>query len=120
MEPSWSGVLHFCATHGYESVAVMKAKGAVEAAKKGKFDLIILDVVLQDMSGYQAAQQINDALGENCPHILIMTSRNTKKELGLVLMSGATAVLQKPFRMVQLEKIVPHLIGKKRKSKKKD
>lgn len=104
----------FAAANGYDFVSHMNGKKAAAAALEGGFDLIIMDVMLRNLSGYKVAQEIGERLGENCPPILIITSRDTQKDRGLVLMSGATSVLQKPFKPGELERVVEILLEKKK------
>jgi DNA-binding response OmpR family regulator len=40
-----------------------------------------------------------------------MTSRDTVKEKGIALMSGATEVLQKPFEMAKLHERIAKLLA---------
>ncbi len=108
----------FAAANGFDFVTYMDGKKAVMAATEGEFDLIIMDVMLRAMSGYKVAQEIGERLGEDCPPILIITSRDTTKDRGLVLMSGATAVLQKPFTPDGLKDAVDILIKNHEEKKK--
>ena len=51
-------------------------------------------------------------MGDKAPRIMIMTSRDTVKEKGIALMSGAMEVIQKPFEMKNLHERVAALLAK--------
>ncbi|MEK7382686.1 MAG: response regulator [Elusimicrobiota bacterium] len=59
------------------------------------FDLLILDVNISGLNGYQIAREISSRLGERRPKMLIFTGRDTHTEKGLIELSGVDAVLEK-------------------------
>lgn len=59
------------------------------------FDLLILDVNISGLNGYQIAHDIGSRLGEKRPKMLILTGRDTQAEKGLIELSGVDAVLEK-------------------------
>ena len=62
---------------------------------KFSYDLLILDVNVPGMNGYQIAREVGARMGERKPKILIFTGRDSREEVGLVLASGADAILEK-------------------------
>ncbi|MFC1679583.1 response regulator transcription factor [Elusimicrobiota bacterium] len=94
---------------------VLTATGGVKAlatAESEQPDLILLDVMLPDIDGYHVARQLSERMGNNCPKILIMSSRDTKREKGIALMSGATSIIQKPFHIDELQLIIAETLRK--------
>ena len=59
------------------------------------FDLLILDVNISGLNGYQIARDISSRLGEKRPKMLLFTGRDTQAEKGLIELSGVDAVLEK-------------------------
>ena len=51
-------------------------------------------------------------MGKNVPKIMIMTSRDTVREKGIAMMSGAVSILQKPFEMKVLHDRIKELLDK--------
>ncbi len=51
-------------------------------------------------------------MGKNVPKIVIMTSRDTVREKGIAMMSGAVSVLQKPFEMKTLHDRLKDILEK--------
>jgi DNA-binding response OmpR family regulator len=97
---------------GYEVVAAANGKDALQMAMTESLDLVLLDVMMPYIDGYHVAYELTNKLGTKAPKILIMTSRDTVKEKGIALMSGATEVLQKPFEMAKLHERIKAVLDK--------
>ncbi|MBI3289514.1 MAG: response regulator [Elusimicrobia bacterium] len=96
--------------HGYEILAATNGKDALQTALTETLDLVLLDVMMPYIDGYHVAYELTNKLGAKAPRIMIMTSRDTVKEKGIALMSGAAEVIQKPFEMTKLhERIAANL-----------
>ena len=95
---------------GYEVLTASNGKEALQMATSEVVDLVILDVMMPYIDGYHVAYEITSKLGAKAPRILIMTSRDTVKEKGVALMSGAMSVVQKPFVMEQLHKTLAGIL----------
>lgn len=96
---------------GVEFASTTSGAKAVELAAKEHFDLVIVDVMLPELDGYHVAQEILDQAGDAPPKIIIMTSRDAKREEGLAKLSGASAIIQKPFRIDELDKVIRNTLG---------
>jgi len=97
---------------GYEVLVAANGKDALQVAMAEQLDLVLLDVMMPYIDGYHVAYELTNKLGAKAPRILIMTSRDTVKEKGIALMSGATEVLQKPFEMAKLHERIITLLAK--------
>ncbi|MBI4060967.1 MAG: response regulator [Elusimicrobia bacterium] len=100
------------AYQGYEVVSAANGKDALQAALNEHLDLVLLDVMMPYIDGYHVAYELTNKLGSKAPRIVIMTSRDTIKEKGIALMSGATEVLQKPFEMAKLHERIAAILAK--------
>lgn len=78
---------------------------------KRTWDLVILDVNVPGMNGYQIAREICARYGDKRPKILIFTGRNTKSEQGLATISGADAILEKGCPLPLLVETINRLGG---------
>ncbi len=76
----------------------------------GSFDVVILDVMLPGLSGFDVARRIRDQ-GITTP-ILMLTQRDTERDIIQGLELGADAYLPKPFRLGELR---AHLRALKRR-----
>lgn len=85
-----------------EGLATVKAESAIEALKmleKGRFDLVLLDIMMPEMDGIQACMKIRQE--RNMPIIMISAkSEDMDKIQGLA--SGADDYLTKPFNPLEL------------------
>jgi DNA-binding response OmpR family regulator len=97
---------------GYEVLAAANGKDALQMAMAEQLDLVLLDVMMPYIDGYHVAYELTNKLGSKAPRIVIMTSRDTVKEKGIALMSGAMEVLQKPFEMAKLHERLAAILAK--------
>ena len=59
---------------GYEDISMVeRGEEGIEKVKSEKFDLIILDTVLPDMSGFEICSKIREITGQTGPKILVVT-----------------------------------------------
>ena len=97
----------------YEVLPAVNGKEALEMATLEEgLDLILLDVMMPYIDGYHVASEICSKMGANAPKIMIMTSRDTNREKGIALMSGAVSVLQKPFGMAELHNKIKEILDR--------
>jgi DNA-binding response OmpR family regulator len=97
---------------GYEILTATNGKEALQLALAERLDLVLLDVMMPYIDGYHVAYELTNKLGAKAPRIMIMTSRDTVKEKGIALMSGAMEVLQKPFEMAKLHERISAILVK--------
>lgn len=84
---------------GYESVEYYNAKSALHAFEKDAPDLVILDIMLPEMDGYDVCKEIRKI--SNIPIIMVTAKGETfDKVLGLEL--GADDYIVKPFEAKEL------------------
>jgi len=82
---------------GYEIITASNGKDALHMANTNQVELVLLDVMMPYMDGYHVAHEISSKMGIDAPRVLLMTSRDTLRERGVILMSGADGAIQKPF-----------------------
>src|SRR5260370_6492466 len=92
----------------FESIAVDNGTKAVQTAKGGQIDLVIMDAGLPDVDGREAVRILRKN-GFKAP-IIMLTGHNTDSDTILGLESGANDYVTKPFRFaVLLARIRAHL-----------
>lgn len=99
-----------------ELFTAVDGKDAVEKAKEIKPDLILLDVVLPDKTGYEVCEEIKaNAVLADVPLIFI-TSKTSDDDIAKGFELGAVDYVQKPFRAFELiARVKTHLEIKKAK-----
>lgn len=91
---------------GYEITVVTNGKDALQRIEAGKFDLVLMDVMMPYIDGYHVTYEVTSKLGAGAPKVIIMTSRDVASEKGIALLSGAHDVIQKPFTLDEMDKKV--------------
>jgi DNA-binding response OmpR family regulator len=92
----------------FESIGVDNGAKAVQTAKAGQIDLMIMDVGLPDVDGREAVRILRKN-GFKAP-IIVLTGHNTDSDTILGLESGANDYVTKPFRFaVLLARMRAHL-----------
>ncbi len=92
------------ATNGKEAVALL-AKGAPA------FDLVLMDIQMPEMDGYEATQQIRHQLGLDIP-IVAMTAHALAGEREKCLRVGMNDYIPKPLREQELRQIIARFARK--------
>lgn len=80
---------------GYDAFAVKDGLSALNMMEKQYFDLIILDLMMPMMNGYQLCKEIRD-VGSNIP-ILMITAQQEIKDKHRGFIAGADDYMTKPF-----------------------
>ena len=79
-------------------LAARSGQGALEAARQEKPDLILLDLYMPDMNGYDVCRELkSDPATEHIP-ILIITSDDAEEFRELCIEAGCDGHLTKPIR----------------------
>jgi CheY-like chemotaxis protein len=107
----WALYLRFC---GYEVLTTSDGLSAVEAAKSHHPDLVILDLDLPGITGFEAARRIRD-LSEtaNIP-LVAATGYSHLKHLNEARSAGFDSVLIKPCEPAALVKEVERVLTRVR------
>ena len=77
-------------------------RGIVELAKKGPPDLVVLDIMMPDVSGFEVCRSIRRDKDLYSLPILIVSAMNNDEEVQHGLIQGADAYITKPFDAKQL------------------
>ena len=84
---------------GYEVDCAYDGAAAVELARNGRFDLIILDVMMPELDGLEACMRIREF--SNVP-IIMLTAKSEDADKLMGFESGADDYLTKPFAFEEL------------------
>ena len=96
---------------GHEALTAEDGAAGVEAAKAHKPDLILMDVVMPNLNGFQATRAISkEASTAHIPIVLVTTKdQETDKVWGM--RQGAKAYITKPFNENQLIEVIQNLLA---------
>jgi twitching motility two-component system response regulator PilH len=87
---------------GYETVTAEDGEEGIEKAKAEQPDLILMDVVMPGLNGFQATRKLSrDAVTKNIPVIIVTTKdQDTDREWGM--RQGARDYMVKPVKNAEL------------------
>lgn len=85
---------------GYEVRTTPNGREAVEWFSREHYDLIILDVMIEEMDGFEVARRVRRK-DQRLP-ILMLTARSTDQDRVLGLQLGADDYMVKPFHLREL------------------
>lgn len=98
----------------YEVVAANNGKNALKYAREQHFDLLILDVMLPEIDGFQICEQVR--LTNREVPIIFLTAKDSAQDRIAGLKRGADDYLTKPFNLEELLLRVSNLIKRSSKS----
>jgi two-component system, sensor histidine kinase ChiS len=91
---------NYLSLQGYAAVSASDGRRAlqlVDESQKGGFDLIILDVVMPGLSGYETCRTLREKYTLVDLPVLILTSNNQPNDILAGFAAGANDYLAKPF-----------------------
>mgnify|MGYP006270695249 CR=1 FL=1 len=96
---------------GYDVKAVGNAEDALAELDKSGADLVLLDVMLPRMSGYDACQKIRENPAWHDVRVLMLSAKGRDIEVSKGMAVGADAYVTKPFSTKDLVTRVGQLLG---------
>ncbi len=99
---------------GYEVITASNGEEAIDKARKEQPDLIILDIMMPRIDGYEACRILKaNPLTKNIPVVLLTAKgRDVDKRLGYEV--GATDYIVKPFSPNKLIERINELLSLKK------
>jgi two-component system response regulator RegX3 len=95
-----TGLIDVLVFHGYEADSAATGPEGLDKALTGKFDLVLLDIMLPGMDGYEICDRIRTR-DRNQP-IIMLTAKTSDEEIVQGLKLGADDYVPKPFSIQQL------------------
>lgn len=98
------------ANEGYELTTASNGREAVKKATSEKPDLILLDVVMPEVNGFEACKQIRAQESTHSIPIIMVTTRSEATNVQIGFESGCNDYVTKPINGVELiTKVKNHL-----------
>jgi twitching motility two-component system response regulator PilH len=97
--------------HGFTVEAAGSGEESVDKAKADKPDLILMDVVMPGMNGFQAARQISSDPETGSIPIIIVSTKDQETDKMWGLRQGAKDYVTKPAQEKELIGKINNLLG---------
>ncbi|MCX7749039.1 MAG: ATP-binding protein [Clostridia bacterium] len=90
--------------HGYSVISSTRGKDALGRIldQKEEFDMVILDIMMPEMSGYEVCQRLRNQYSLQDLPILMLTAKNQLKDTLACFEAGANDFLSKPVEKLEL------------------
>jgi len=100
-EPTLARLLTYnLSVEGYETKVIDNGAEGLQVALQQGYDLIILDIMLPGMNGFEILSKLRQK-GSTTP-VIILTARNAEEEVVQGLKHGADDYITKPFGVAEL------------------
>ena len=96
---------------GYRVKLAQSGKEAIEKIHDIQPDLILLDIMLPDLDGYEIYQMIRNRREWESIRVIFLTAKNRDADIAKGLAMGADAYITKPFSNTELMEKIRKLIG---------
>lgn len=94
------GLIDVFVYHGYEVDSADSGNEGLKKALTGQFDLVLLDVMLPGMNGFEICNQIREQDRDQA--IIMLTAKSSDEDIIEGLSLGADDYVAKPFSIAQL------------------
>jgi twitching motility two-component system response regulator PilH len=91
---------------GHEALVAEDGAAGVEMAKAELPDLILMDVVMPNLNGFQATRQISKQAETSHIPIILVTTKDQETDKIWGMRQGAKAYLTKPFNEASLLEVI--------------
>jgi DNA-binding response OmpR family regulator len=98
-------------TWGHDVQAASTGDQAIALLSAGEYDLIVLDIMLGGISGYDVLDEMSRLGVRERTRVVVVTGRATEWDYLLGWMRGADDYLPKPFDPVRLQKAIEDMLS---------
>ena len=96
---------------GHEALTAEDGAAGVEAAKRELPDLILMDVVMPNLNGFQATRSISREPTTKHIPVILVTTKDQETDRMWGMRQGARAYLTKPFSDEELSEVIASNLG---------
>jgi two-component system response regulator AtoC len=96
----------------YAVSAEQDAEGALRSLRSSRYDVVLMDVRLPGMSGFEAIEEIRKR--DHRTPIIVMTAHGTRDTAVEAVRRGAYDYCRKPFRIDEIEIVMRRALEKRR------
>ncbi len=90
-------------SQGYEVLTVMRGHDALEVCRKKQPNVVVLDIMLPDMDGYDVCRELRSNLRTSHVPVIFLTQKDERSDKIAGLELGADDYITKPFDIEELK-----------------
>jgi CheY-like chemotaxis protein len=94
---------------GYEVRAVHGGQEALDAAREFKPHVVLLDIGMPKITGYEAARRLRQRYGDDCPMLVAVTAWKQASDKILASLAGFDHHVAKPYEPGELLRLLAKL-----------
>jgi len=98
------------AKYGHQTVLAEDGLDAVERFKQEQPDIVLMDIMMPNMNGYDATRQIKTLAGDRFVPVIVLTAMEDPKALASCVEAGADDFLVKPYNPIILKSKLDALV----------
>ncbi|HAC14459.1 MAG TPA: response regulator [Bacteroidetes bacterium] len=87
---------------GYKIDVCSNGLAGLDAIKEHEYDLIILDVMMPGMSGFEILQEMRTMEHRKNAKVMMLTSKNREEDIARGFGLGVSEYMGKPFKVAEL------------------
>lgn len=96
---------------GYNVTGVMDGKSALEEVMANRPDLVILDIMLPEIDGFEVCRRIKENPATSTIPVVMLTAKKNSQDVARGTEVGANAYLTKPFKSAKVIEVIENLLG---------
>jgi twitching motility two-component system response regulator PilH len=96
---------------GHETLTAEDGAAGVAVARAELPDLILMDVVMPNLNGFQATRTLNKDAGTTHIPVILVTTKDQDTDRMWGMRQGARAYITKPFSEEQLAEVIERVFG---------
>jgi len=95
----------------YDTKVAINGEAALRVLHGASVDLVLLDVVMPGLDGYEVCRRIRATPGLARLPVVFLSARDAPEDTARALAAGGTAVLAKPVEPERLHAVLARLLG---------
>jgi twitching motility two-component system response regulator PilG len=95
---------------GYQVYGATDGRSALEEIERIMPDLVLLDIMLPDLDGFEVCRQIKENPGTCHVPVVMLSARKNRQDVERGAQVGADAYVTKPFKSAKVMEIMESLL----------
>lgn len=96
---------------GYEVTGASNGNDALAKLSSTSFDLVLLDIMLPDVDGFEICQRIRSNPATSSIPVVMLTAKKSEADQERGIACGANAYLTKPFKSAMIIDVIEDLLN---------